>query len=102
MTSEICSDSERDSLIASPSSFMSALSLGFTHAASGPLYGHMMQPQKQWVSCGSSRNRTPACDVCTVARIAPQIYDECVAETSGADKFRAASRVIGRRAGASR
>jgi hypothetical protein len=37
-----------------------------------------------------------------VARIALRIYDDQVPETSGADKFRAASRVIGRRAGTSR
>ena len=45
---------------------------------------------------------TCLCDVCTVARIAPQIYDEQVPESSGTDKFRAASRVVGRRAGQSR
>jgi hypothetical protein len=37
-----------------------------------------------------------------VARIAPRIYDEQVPETSGANKFRAVSRVLGRRAGESR
>lgn len=37
-----------------------------------------------------------------MARFAPRIYDDQVPETSGADKFRAASRVIGRRAGGSR
>lgn len=37
-----------------------------------------------------------------MARNARQLYDEQVPEHSGADKFRAASRVIGRRAGENR
>ncbi len=45
---------------------------------------------------------TPGCDVCTVARNARRLYDEQVPESSGTDKFRAVSRVVGRRAGESR
>lgn len=45
---------------------------------------------------------TSGCDDCTVARNARQLYDEQVPEHSGADKFRAATRVLGRRAGESR
>lgn len=45
---------------------------------------------------------TPACDVCTVARNARWLYDEQVPEHSGTDKFRAVSRVVGRRAGENR
>jgi hypothetical protein len=46
--------------------------------------------------------RTSACDVCPVAGIALQIYDEQVPESSGTNKFRAVSRVVGRQAGQSR
>jgi hypothetical protein len=83
---------------------MSAFNFGFTGSVSQDLLASsvLMQGYPWWFVLHPQMSSTPSCDVCTVARNGLRIYDEQVPDTRGADKFRAASRVIGRRAGTSR